>query len=148
LVDVLIQERIPGVALAVAWPYLTQTQKHTFKAQAKSIVQSLQSLRGPYGYLIPDGDPCRNKGISAEENTLLFSSPPLPSEAAFAHHDLHPSNMIVMDDRIVWIIDWEMAGFWGERAGKVHSEMRGPNRRVCEICKLIGGEDSGFDFLE
>ena len=46
----------------------------------------------------------------------------------FAHNDLQPSNIIVKDDKIVGIIDWEMAGFFGERAGEVHRTMRGPSR--------------------
>ena len=135
--DVLIQERIPGVALAVAWPYLTSTQKHAFKSEARTIVQALQSLKGPHGYLSPDFDPCKNKGIFLKENTVLFGNPPPPSEeVAFAHNDLQPSNIIVKDDKIVGVIDWEMAGYFGARAAKVHSEMRGPNRESLQNAKL------------
>lgn len=135
--DVLIQERIPGVALTVAWPYLTQTQKHAFKSEARSIVQALQCLRGSHGYVVPDFDPCRNKGISVKENTLLFSNPPPSSEeVAFTHNDLQPSNIIVKNDRIVGVIDWEMAGYFGTREAKVHSEMRVPNRESLSGAKL------------
>lgn len=43
--QVLFQERIPGVALTVAWPYLSQAQKDSFKAQARDILRQLHTIK-------------------------------------------------------------------------------------------------------
>ena len=48
----------------------------------------------------------------------------------YAHNDLQPSNIIVKDDKIVGIIDWEMAGFFGERAAEVHRRFRHPGKEA------------------
>lgn len=45
------------------------------------------------------------------------------------HNDLTESNCIVNDGRIVGLIDWEMAGFFGwKAAGEVHRRIRTPQR--------------------
>ena len=129
--DVLIQERIEGVGLNVAWPYLTQDQKSSFKQQARQIVHALFTLTGPPGYLFPDssGHTPHERGVTQQELGILFPAGVSDEDLlGFAHNDLQPSNIIVKDDKIVGIIDWEMAGFFGERAGEVHRTMRGPSR--------------------
>jgi len=63
-----------------------------------------------------DPDPVRNKGISTEEYNVLFAND--NEELGFSHNDLQPSNIIVKNDVIVGIIDWEMSGFFGHRAGR------------------------------
>lgn len=45
------------------------------------------------------------------------------------HNDFSTSNCIVDDDRIVGLVGWEMAGFFGwKTAGEVHSRIRTPQR--------------------
>jgi aminoglycoside phosphotransferase (APT) family kinase protein len=45
------------------------------------------------------------------------------------HNDLQPSNIIVRNDQIVGIIDWEHAGwFHWDDVGAVHSQFRTPRR--------------------
>lgn len=45
------------------------------------------------------------------------------------HNDITPSNIIVDDDRIVGLVDWEMAGFIGwKTAGEIHRRIRTPQR--------------------
>lgn len=45
------------------------------------------------------------------------------------HNDFTGSNCIVENDRIVGVIDWEMAGFFGwKTAGEVHRRIRTPQR--------------------
>jgi len=127
-IDVIMQSRIEGVALAVAWPYLTLTQKNSFKNQARQIVQMFRTLKGPPQYVVVDNDPVVNKGITQQEADILFPPTPSDLELGFSHNDLQPSNIIVKDDKIVGIIDWEMAGFFGERAGQVHQQLRTPAR--------------------
>lgn len=48
---------------------------------------------------------------------------------SFMHNDFTESNCIVENDRIVGLIDWEMAGFFGwKTAGEVHIRIRTPQR--------------------
>ncbi|KAI1916270.1 hypothetical protein LOZ65_005297 [Ophidiomyces ophidiicola] len=45
------------------------------------------------------------------------------------HNDLTPSNIIVDDGKIVGVVDWEMAGYFGwQRAADVHVSIRMPKR--------------------
>jgi aminoglycoside phosphotransferase len=45
------------------------------------------------------------------------------------HNDFNESNLIVENDRIVGVIDWEMAGFFSwKAAGEVHRKIRTPQR--------------------
>ncbi|KAL4801491.1 hypothetical protein BDV18DRAFT_167327 [Aspergillus unguis] len=102
--QVLIQERLPGVALSVAWPYLSQSQKHSFKEQA-------------------------NGRISPLEGHIIFSNSNGDPDLSFMHNDFTQSNCIVNNNKIVGLIDWEMAGFLGwKTAGEVHRRIRTPQR--------------------
>ena len=65
--DVLIQSGIEGVALNIAWPYLEKEQKLSFKQQARDIVRTLFSLKGPPQYIYQDENPVVTKRISQEE---------------------------------------------------------------------------------
>ncbi|MBE3045342.1 phosphotransferase [Candidatus Bathyarchaeota archaeon] len=45
------------------------------------------------------------------------------------HNDFSTSNVIVDNDVIVGLVDWEMAGFLGwNTAGQVHGRIRTPQR--------------------
>ena len=45
------------------------------------------------------------------------------------HNDLTLSNIIVDHDKIVAVVDWEMAGYFGWKvAGEVHVQIRTPKR--------------------
>ncbi|KAI3322292.1 hypothetical protein HD806DRAFT_536757 [Xylariaceae sp. AK1471] len=139
--DVVVQSRIPGVALNVAWPYLTPAAKASFKEQARSIVKNLEQVPRPStmgagapSYVVPDPDPLRSRGISEIENGTLFGkadSVEGEESLGFVHNDFNESNIIVEGGKIVGLIDWEMAGFFGlKRAGKVHA-----------LCRTIGREN-------
>ncbi|KAJ5808340.1 kinase-like domain-containing protein [Penicillium riverlandense] len=43
--QVLIQERLPGVGLCVAWPYLSEDQRKSYKEQARRILQQLHTIK-------------------------------------------------------------------------------------------------------
>lgn len=46
------------------------------------------------------------------------------------HNDFTLSNCIVDNDRIVGLVDWEMAGYFGwKAAGEVHAKIRTPQRQ-------------------
>ena len=132
--DVLIQSRIEGVALAVAWPYLSVAEKTSFKEQARQIATALATIQRPPQYVFPDPNPLVNKQIHQDEFDLLFSGGDMP--LGFAHNDLQPSNIIVNDGRIVGIVDWEMSGFFGDRAVEVHRRLRCPGRSAYKGANL------------
>ncbi|KAK0609330.1 kinase-like domain-containing protein [Bombardia bombarda] len=133
---VLVQERIPGVVLAVAWQYLSQTQKASFKQQAREILRQMQQLQPPASctarrYIIPDPYPMSHRGIKRLENDILFFDKNKDIDLSFMHNDFTQSNIVVDNDRIVGLLDWEMAGYFGwKTAAKVHTECRGAHRRA------------------
>ncbi|OGE47671.1 hypothetical protein PENARI_c039G00213 [Penicillium arizonense] len=127
--QVLIQERLPGVALAVAWPYLSQDQKQSFKQQARGILRQLQSVKPTNSqvraHIVSDPNIQNNGRIQPLEYNILFSGANTDPDLSFMHNDLTESNLIVDNDKIVGLIDWEMAGFFGLRtAGEVHRRVR------------------------
>jgi Phosphotransferase enzyme family len=130
----LIQSRIEGVALAVAWPYLSVVAKASFKEQARQIATALSKIQRPPQYVFPDPEPIVNKRIQTEEFDILFSGDDKP--LGFSHNDLQPSNIIVKDGKIVGIVDWEMSGFFGDRAVEVHRQMRCPGKSAYERAHL------------
>ncbi|KAI1913848.1 hypothetical protein LOZ12_002069 [Ophidiomyces ophidiicola] len=127
--DVLVQSRIPGVGLNVAWQYLTTAEKHSFKSQARGFLRQISSLPSPFSgpsYILPDPDPITHRGIRKLEASLLFGG---TGNLELMHNDLTPSNIIVDDGRIVGVVDWEMAGYFGwQRAADVHVSIRMPKR--------------------
>ncbi|KAI1136792.1 hypothetical protein F5Y05DRAFT_104355 [Hypoxylon sp. FL0543] len=133
--DVVVESRIPGVALNVAWPYLTEKQRAEFKAETRRLIKLLNlKTPPPYEnrtvpcYALRTGDPVGIGLVSQEEyNILFYAKAPHEdvSEIGFQHNDLDPSNIIVDDDKIVGLIDWETAGYFGIfRASIVHDKMR------------------------
>lgn len=48
---------------------------------------------------------------------------------SFTHNDVNDSNFIVDKDKIVGLIDWEVAGFFGwKTAAEVHRRIRASQR--------------------
>ncbi|KAK6498282.1 hypothetical protein TWF506_004521 [Arthrobotrys conoides] len=154
--DTLIQTRIAGVTLNVAWPYLNAAQKASFKSQTRKVLGQFRKIHSNSGsslpsYLVPDNDPVKHRNITEQEKAILFEifgdtggtgdckdrhfdgkaiREEEPGEDfCLMHNDLGPSNIIVNQDKIVGIIDWEMAGFFGlKRACAVHQQCRTPKR--------------------
>ncbi|KAG5928755.1 hypothetical protein E4U42_008082 [Claviceps africana] len=130
---VLVQERLPGVSLTVAWPYLSPSQKTSFKAQARGILAQLRTVQAPTDHprrdhVVPDPGILTNGRVSPTEARILFSAD-TDGDACFMHNDLTASNLIVWDDRITGLVDWEMAGYFGWRvAAEVHRAVRSPRR--------------------
>lgn len=130
----LVQERLPGVALEVAWPYISQEQKESYKAQARKILRQLHTIKPTdhlqvRSHVVPDPNILTNGRINPPEGDILFSGDNNDPDMNFMHNDLTPSNCIVDNDTIVGLIDWEMAGFFGwKTAGEVHRRIRTPQR--------------------
>ncbi|KAE8154360.1 hypothetical protein BDV25DRAFT_136056 [Aspergillus avenaceus] len=132
--QVLIQERIPGVTLGVAWPYLSQHQKESFKNQARDILRRLYDVKPkdvnrPHTHIVHDPNILTNGRMGSLEVEIIFADARHGTTVGFAHNDLTQSNCIVDRDRIIGLIDWEMAGFFGWKvAGEVHRRVRTPQR--------------------
>ncbi|KAF2278679.1 uncharacterized protein EI97DRAFT_371953 [Westerdykella ornata] len=133
---VLVQERIPGVGLNVAWQYISPSQKTSFKNQARDLLRRLHTIKpasstqnAARSHLVPDPDPVDHRGIQELEKEILISDQNTDPDLGFMHNDFTQSNCIVRDDRIVGLVDWEMAGFFGwKTAAEVHVRIRSPKR--------------------
>ena len=128
---VLVQQRIAGVGLNIAWPYLSSAQKQSFKGQTRKIMLKLLTItdydRSTPSYVVEDDDPCKHRGIQERERRILFDGQ-ASDDLGLAHNDLNWSNIIVDDDVIVGVVDWEMAGWFGrDRPAKVHRQIRMPD---------------------
>ncbi|KAI3390434.1 hypothetical protein diail_9656 [Diaporthe ilicicola] len=132
--DVLVQERIAGVGLNVAWQYISPDQKTSFKEQARKMLQKLKAANQPQDvhhrcYVVPDPDPVDHRGIQELEKDIIFGKDNTNPDLSFMHNDVSLSNCIVDNDKIVGLVDWEMAGFFGwKTAADVHVQIRTPKR--------------------
>jgi len=122
---------MPGVGLNIAWQYLSLAQTSNFKSQARNILRHLQRLKSPHprpSYVVPDANPVEHRGVQELEQQLVFHSQQ-DTDLCFMHNDFSLSNTIVDNDRIVALVDWEMAGYIGwDTAAKVHVQIRTPKR--------------------
>ncbi|KAK5654135.1 hypothetical protein OQA88_7566 [Cercophora sp. LCS_1] len=70
-----------------------------------------------------------NGRANPPEAAIPFSASDADSDFGFMHNDLSESNIIVDNDMIVGIIDWEMASFFGwETAREVRQKVRTARR--------------------
>lgn len=144
-----MQSRIPGVGLNIAWQYITAEQKLSFKSQARDLLRHMYSLASPSSepsYVVGDPDPADHRGIQQLETQLLFPQQGNVGGLAFVHNDLTHSNTIVDHDRIVGIVDWEMAGYFEWNSGaNVHVRIRSPRKE--NFASLNLDEDFLSDIL-
>ncbi|KAK3179646.1 hypothetical protein K4F52_008977 [Lecanicillium sp. MT-2017a] len=151
--SVLVQERILGVGLDVAWQYLTKVKKTFFIDEARDILRKLRDTIKPDesqtapSYIVPDPAPRVHRGISMEEHDIMFGTPAFPTGAlCFVHNGFWPANLIVIDGEIVGVVDWEMAGYFPWLATRsVHLRVRSPD--VASCARLTLDEDSVKDVL-
>ncbi|KAH7380691.1 hypothetical protein BKA66DRAFT_586918 [Pyrenochaeta sp. MPI-SDFR-AT-0127] len=132
--DVFVQERIPEVGLNIAWQYVSQSQKTSFKQQIREVLRKLCTTISPAeisrrSYVVTDPDPFEHRGIQELERDVIFAADNKDDDFSFMHNDISLSNCIVDNDRIVGLIDWEMAGFFGwKTAANIHVQIRTPKR--------------------
>lgn len=80
-------------------------------------------------YVIPDPDPVDHRGIQELERDIIFGNTNTDTDVSFMHNDVSLSNCIVDSGKIVGLVDWEMAGFFGwKTAADVHVQIRTPKR--------------------
>ncbi|KAJ5579484.1 uncharacterized protein N7459_005469 [Penicillium hispanicum] len=118
--QVLVQERLPGVGLSVAWAYLSSDQKTSYKDQARKVLRQLHTIKPTEklrsrSYVVPDPNILSNGRISPLEGAILFSGTNHDPDMNFMHNDFTVSNCIVENGKVVGLIDWEMAGFLAGR---------------------------------
>lgn len=94
-------ESLAGVS--VAFLYLSQDQKISFKLQARRILHILQTIKAPHdrqnhGYIVQDPDILDR--LNLEQAHILFSAN-IDQDMSFMHNDFVPPNCIVNDDKIV-----------------------------------------------
>lgn len=92
--SILVQERIPGVGLNVAWRYLSPDQKHSFKQQIRAVLRKLHEIQPgstdtkvPRSYVVPDPDPVANRGIQTLERDIIFTEHADDPDVGFVHMD-------------------------------------------------------------
>ena len=117
----MIQERIAGVALNVAWQYLAQSEKRNFRAQARRLIHSMTARRSRPSPSFVDEDPVpiQARGLDIEEANILFKPWNEATPPGFVHNNLTKSNIIVRDKAVVGIIGWEVAGFFGGKRARL-----------------------------
>ncbi|OTB19028.1 hypothetical protein K445DRAFT_382086 [Daldinia sp. EC12] len=149
--DIFIQERIPGVGLNIAWRYISQSQKASFKEQARQILQKLRTVTPPSeisrrSYIVPDPDPVHHRGIQEIEKEIILANDGEDVDLGFMHNDVTLSNCIVDNDQIVGLVDWEMAGYFGwKTAANIHVRIRAPKRE--NFASLDLSEEVIFNIL-
>ncbi|CAM1501507.1 Fc.00g034910.m01.CDS01 [Cosmosporella sp. VM-42] len=129
--QVLVLERLKGRSLTVAWPSLTQSEKRSFKNQAREMLRELRYIlpvdgRTNNSHVVPDPYIDTSGRIQTREMELLFKPEHYP-DMGFMHNNFTRGNLIVKDGRIVGVAGWEMAGYFGwRRAAEVHRRIRSP----------------------
>ncbi|PLN83309.1 kinase-like domain-containing protein [Aspergillus taichungensis] len=117
--SVLVQERLPGVTLGVAWPYISQAQKQSFKQQARELLVQLHAVqpdgRCPHrSHIVQDPNILSNGRINPlEADNHVLQCQNRPRYYFLMHNDMTQSNIIVHNGKITGLIDWGMAGFLG-----------------------------------
>jgi aminoglycoside phosphotransferase len=97
------------------------------------VLRHLHSIQPPAdqgrSYVVPDPDPVKNKGLQEVEEHIIFSEQNADPDVSLMHNDFTLSNTIVDNDKIVGLVDWEMAGWFGwQTAAEVHVKIRETKR--------------------
>ncbi|KAI1466425.1 uncharacterized protein F4812DRAFT_460697 [Daldinia caldariorum] len=106
----------------------------SFKEQARQMLKKLGTVIPPSGisrrsYIVPDPDPIHHRGIQEIEEEIILAGDGKDTNLSFMHNDVLLSNCIVDNDKIVGLVDWEMAGYFGwKTAADIHVRIRTPKR--------------------
>ncbi|KAK2626599.1 hypothetical protein QTJ16_003774 [Diplocarpon rosae] len=126
----IVMERIQGETLAAAWKHLAEESRKMVFSQLKDMIRELRARTREYrvasaprctiaaSHTAPRasglsriGDHVSEKDVEDLRKMILKQDGPWPSPV-FTHCDLNPSNILIRDDRIVGLIDWEFSGWY------------------------------------
>lgn len=106
----------------------------SYKDQARQILRLLRDIKPPEGqkdrvHVAPAPNPVKSRHLGQDEADIIFSDANQDADLGLMHNDFTESNIIVDQGRIVGVVDWEMAGFFGwKTAREVHETIRSPRR--------------------
>lgn len=134
-----ITKRIDGITLDKAWPNLSEAEKHNIAKQTCNYLGQLRSLHSDQiesldhkplydSFLFSGGDntphgPLKSddelwdkmagniKHLPNQVQTILRQNMPPATPYTFTHGDLSQVNIIVKDNNVAGIIDWERSGY-------------------------------------
>ncbi|OKL60339.1 hypothetical protein UA08_04116 [Talaromyces atroroseus] len=130
--NIVAETRIPGVSLEVAWNYLSEADKKSFKIQCQQILQRLSGdddHPDAPSYVCEGLNTVSQPDIPDVEHDILFAPREVGEVLSLTHNDMVRSNVIVDNGRVVAITGWRQSGFFGhDRAQKIHRLLRIPER--------------------
>ncbi|KAF3491081.1 uncharacterized protein GIQ15_00598 [Arthroderma uncinatum] len=140
---IILMEYIEGCVLQDVWDELDQEQRQNIISQLKSFIEQLRSFKGDFIGSF-DGTYCEDPVFCAElggfgpykteqefndgliramrlsgdstwvDQVARFVKALPPHEIVLTHSDLAPRNILVRGDKVVALLDWEMAGYYPE----------------------------------
>ncbi|KAI0107552.1 hypothetical protein GGR51DRAFT_516033 [Nemania sp. FL0031] len=63
--------------------------------------------------IVPDPEPGDHRGIQETEKYIIFAETENDADLSFMHNDVTQSSIVVETNKIVGLVDREMAGFFG-----------------------------------
>ncbi|KAI1948751.1 hypothetical protein LOZ12_003625 [Ophidiomyces ophidiicola] len=116
---VILMEYIHGDVLTDVWDKLDPCQRANIISQLRQFMDELHAIKGFGPYKTEEE---LNNGIVRALQLSISDTwvdrvgrmvKPIPShEIVFSHADLSPQNIIVRGDKVLALLDWEMAGFY------------------------------------
>lgn len=130
--NIVVENRIPGVSLEVAWNYLSASEKESFKAQCQRILERLAAIDNypaSPSYVCNGLNGVSQPDVADVEQDILFAPREEDEILCLTHNDMVRSNIIVDNGRVVAITGWRRSGYFGhERAKRIHMLLRIPER--------------------
>ncbi|GAM39233.1 hypothetical protein TCE0_034r10606 [Talaromyces pinophilus] len=130
--NIVVETRIPGVSLEVAWIYLSTSEKESFKVQCQRILQRLTAIddhAATPSYVCEGLNGVPQPDVADVEHDILFAPREEDEVLCLTHNDMVRSNIIVDNGQVVAITNWRQSGYFGhERAKKIHRLLRIPER--------------------
>ncbi|KAJ5585077.1 uncharacterized protein N7459_004877 [Penicillium hispanicum] len=124
----LVLKRVPGVTLRDAWQTLSANQQDSILNEVVHLCDILASVTSPLLQNVQGGSVLEPYLAHSGEQTLepltvsdckkyfcraeLDTNPDIGEEFYLYHPDLGPGNIMILDQKISAIIDWESAGFY------------------------------------
>ncbi|KAL4926230.1 putative PHD transcription factor [Aspergillus undulatus] len=138
--NVTVESRLPGVSLDVAWRHLSPQQIELMKQQCRIVSDRISNDTSPGSpsYVCSELNSQPASGIEELERSILFDQNEVRGIYPLTHNNMLLSNIVVNNHRIVGLIGWREAGYFGfGKADKVHRQVRVP-RLVAEVESGVG----------